>query len=260
MPTLEQQIANLVTAANALTREVTGKMAAIDQKVQQAQQDVANFIAGARAEYGGIRLSPNMRLMAWTNGPVAPATSSTTPPDGLSDNAAGALSYSEAFLTAGGNPTTQPNQAEFDKLFADLAPHGVHPAGWLGATTRVLRIQGTVANGAQLMLYPIFGLMMGQPVTVGFFCRVRTGNVQAFSSAATNPIPADNTWRPYFLFRAISQGNGGTILNYLQVPLLFLSGTVDVDIWMPAAITGNLDPAHWNLAPYLRAQNNPWLE
>ncbi len=43
MPTLEQQIASLTTAANGLTREVTGKMAAIDQKVAQAQIDFANL-------------------------------------------------------------------------------------------------------------------------------------------------------------------------------------------------------------------------
>jgi len=48
---LEQQIAALATEANALTTEVTGKMAAIDAKVAAKELEVDNYLATADTKY-----------------------------------------------------------------------------------------------------------------------------------------------------------------------------------------------------------------
>lgn len=59
---LEQQIADLATASNALTTEVVGKMGAIDAKVAAKELEVDNYLATARDEAPFFRMSRNQVL------------------------------------------------------------------------------------------------------------------------------------------------------------------------------------------------------
>lgn len=56
---LEQDIANLVAASNELTSTVSNKIVDINNKVQQAQSEFADFIKEARSEYAIARQSKN---------------------------------------------------------------------------------------------------------------------------------------------------------------------------------------------------------
>ncbi|MGQ0710352.1 MAG: hypothetical protein ACT4NV_11450 [Rhodoferax sp.] len=83
---LEQQIAGLVTATNALTQEVSGKMAAITQTVDAKKGELDAWKANARREYPSVNLLANSRFQTDSNSDGYPDgffsfySASATPP------------------------------------------------------------------------------------------------------------------------------------------------------------------------------------
>lgn len=83
---LEQQVANLVTASNNLTVEVAGKQAAIDARVAAKITELEAWKAAARNEYPAVNLLANNRFQVDSNSDGFPDSffafysASATPP------------------------------------------------------------------------------------------------------------------------------------------------------------------------------------
>ncbi|HCH1064858.1 TPA: hypothetical protein NKP31_004477 [Vibrio parahaemolyticus] len=233
---LTQDIASVVQAANNLTSEVTNKMAQIDQRVSDAEDEYHSLISGIRSDFPFYRLTKNQELKI----AGALTVGATGTPDGYQNRNA---TYHTCEIVAQTQSGTLPanKDPEIQAMFTDVkggVPQYNEP------NFAVLRVSTAIdAVGTNGQFYTIYQgpIPNGIPYSIGCFIKAEIGDVRFGRGGQENIVPADGKWHERII--RIDMANGGT--NYDFGPHLYVAPGARALIALPAVVAGKVPDGKW---------------
>jgi len=197
--------------------------------------EVDNFIAGARREYCGIRLTPN-QIGTLPDGATLPTGWNA----GLRSLESGeSISSSIAFQFVGGDPNNQPNQSEVDAFYSDL---GIAKPGWFARTINAIEITWNLSSPALFFVFA--SLNLGPAISHGAFIRRLEGSIEgSWSGTLDSELPVGK-WK---FCGGLSRRS--PLNSYVHKFIKLNAGTGKIQIVAPAIVAGGYADVYWNIYP-----------